>query len=777
MSAREGNAPQASSPSSASTTALSGVPVTMDASLSLLVANRRRVSALASLGVSTVRDALTYYPFRVTDPLPVRMLSQAVPGEPMAAMAVVVDSRVQPMSGRHGWRLEVRVADAGLDGGRGGPEATLVFFSGKRPYIAWMSGRLPVGATVVVSGTAGEFSGALQFVHPDVVPVPDLAGAQTALARTSRPRPVYHASSRISGEHIHDVIQALLAALPSGAVPDVIPEDVRQTRGLPHRVDAFHAIHDPDSVEGFRAGIAALRYEEALVSQTAVLRERMRSRGEGCFVCADRTMAERFVRALPFTLTDGQRQVVADIADDMAGDHPMHRLLQGEVGSGKTVVALAGMLQAVGSGHQAVLVAPTQVLARQHADTLTSMIADAGLDVPVLLLTGGMRLAVRRRLLARVASGEPVIVVATHAVFSRSFQAPELALAVIDEQHRFGVEQRGSLGAGAAGVAGPDGRVRRPHLLVMTATPIPRTAAMTWFGDLDVSELTELPGGRRPIRTVVVGEEDSRTMAAMFAHLRRRIDAGERAFVVCPRIEEDDDASGASDEGFDEVDVTDVSDGEATEDQAGTAERPALHAVSEMARRLAGLPQFQGIRIATLTGRDSDEDKHRVMEGFVSGDTPLLVATTVIEVGIDVPTASCIVIFDADRYGLSQLHQLRGRVGRGGTASWAFLVSRANQGDLADRRLAVVAGTLDGAEIARADLELRGAGDVLGDAQSGMHSRLRLLRVVTDATLIGEARVDAERVLDADPELARNVQLAGAVLDLTRSDEKAILGG
>ncbi|WP_314685827.1 ATP-dependent DNA helicase RecG [uncultured Bifidobacterium sp.] len=749
----------------------------MDALLSSLVANRRRVSALSSLGVSTVRDALTYYPFRVADPLPVRTLSQAVPGESMAAVVAVVDSRIQSMAGRHGWRLEVRVEDAGTDGRPGGAQATLVFFSGKRPYIAWMSGRLAVGAEVVVSGIAGEFSGALQFVHPDVVPVAGPSDAPAALARAGRPRPVYHASSRISGEHVHDVILALIDAVTPDAVPDVIPEDVREKRGLPHRLDALRAVHDPDSVEKFRSGIAALRYEEALVSQTAVLRERMRSRGEGCFVCADRTMAERFVGALPFTLTDGQRRVIADIAEDMAGDHPMHRLLQGEVGSGKTVVALTGMLQAVGSGQQAVLVAPTQVLARQHADTLTSMIADAGLEVPVLLLTGGMRLAVRRRLLARVASGEPVIVVATHAVFSRTFQAPGLALAVIDEQHRFGVEQRGSLGAGAAGVPGPDGRIRRPHLLVMTATPIPRTAAMTWFGDLDVSELTELPGGRRPIRTVVVGEEDSRTMAAMFAHLRRRIDAGERAFVVCPRIEEDDDASGAADEGFDEVDVADVPDGETAEGQAGTPERPALHAVSEMARRLAGLPQFQGIRIATLTGRDSDEDKRRVMEGFVSGDTPLLVATTVIEVGIDVPTASCIVIFDADRYGLSQLHQLRGRVGRGGTASWAFLVSRAERGDLADRRLAVVAGTLDGAEIARADLELRGAGDVLGDAQSGMHSRLKLLRVVTDADLIGEARADAERVLDADPELVGNVQLAGAVLDLTRSDEKAILGG
>lgn len=778
MTGRQGEEGRPSSSAQAPTMAFSDAPVTLGASLSSLISNRRRVSALKSLGMSTVADALTYYPFRVTDPVPVGRISDAVPGRSLAAFVMVVDSRVQSMAGRHGWRLEVRVADADANGRSGLREATLVFFSGKRPYIAWMSGRLPVGATVVVSGMAGEFSGVLQFVHPDIVPVPDFADAAASLARAGRPRPVYHASSRISGEHIHDVILALLAALTPDAVPDVIPEDVRTARGLPHRLDALRAIHDPDSVEEFRSGIAALRYEEALVSQTAVLRERMRSRGEGCFVCEDRTMAERFVKALPFALTDGQRRVIGDIAGDMADDHPMHRLLQGEVGSGKTVVALAGMLQAVGSGHQAVLVAPTQVLARQHADTLTSMIADAGLEVPVLLLTGGMRLAVRRRLLARVASGEPLIVVATHAVFSRTFQAPGLALAVIDEQHRFGVEQRGSLGAGAAGAPSPDGRVRRPHLLVMTATPIPRTAAMTWFGDLDVSELAELPGGRRPIRTVVVDEEDSRTMAAMFAHLRRRIDAGERAFVVCPRIEEDDDASGAADEGFDEVDVSGASsDGQMADGEAGEVERPPLHAVSEMARRLAGLPQFQGVRIATLTGRDSDEDKRRVMEGFVSGDTPLLVSTTVIEVGIDVPAASCIVIFDADRYGLSQLHQLRGRVGRGGTRSWAFLVSRAEQGDLADRRLAVVAGTLDGAEIARADLELRGAGDVLGDAQSGMHSRLKLLRVVTDADLIGEAREDAEQVLAADPELTGNVQLAGAVLDLTRSDEKAILGG
>ena len=628
-----------------------------------------------------------------------------------------------------------------------------------------------------------------------------------------------------------------------------------------HRAEAFLAIHDPASTARFKEAIEILRYEEAFVSQTSLLKARQHAHKSSAHPCplnealetarasvgeaaaepsaqpgaSERGAAtnlpdlpnlrDRFIASLPFTLTAGQSQVVDDIAADLERDWPMQRLLQGEVGSGKTVVALAAMLQAVGAGYQAVLVAPTQVLAEQHYETISKMVSglalaqpgaketDAAADVegamgvssastvssskvpaeiPVTLLTGGMKLAARRKALAAAASGEPGIIVATHAAFSKTFQAPHLALVVIDEQHRFGVEQRESLNAKT-----DDGTT--PHLLVMTATPIPRTAAMTWFGDLDISWLTELPGGRKPIRTVVVNEADAATMGRMFAHIRARVDAGERAYIVCPRIDADDEeneggsgvssaagsargraaASGSSARTAAggratraAADAIGIDDPYETFDENGeTVARPPLHAVAEIADRLQKLPQFQGIRFATLTGRDKDDVKTQVMADFAGGETPILVSTTVIEVGVDVKQASCIVIFDADRYGLSQLHQLRGRVGRGGTNSWAFLISRAEPGSPAEQRLEVIHHSLDGAEIAQADLEFRGAGDVLGDAQSGGKSSLKLLRVVKDVDMIADARTRAEQLLAADPELAGEVQLAGAVLDFTRGNE------
>nr|WP_232783139.1 ATP-dependent DNA helicase RecG [Bifidobacterium breve] len=663
-----------------------------------------------------------------------------------------------------------------------------------------------------------------------------------ALTRVCRPRPIYHASSRISSEHIHETILGLLwmmgartssvpesqsmpaelvapsidniavqdgeeseskAATLAQSIPDILPKSIRAAKGLLHRAEAFLAIHDPDSTVRFKEAIETLRYEEAFVSQASLLKARQhahKSSAHPCLLNGDNetgaastmdvtNLRDRFIASLPFELTAGQHQVVEDIAADLARDWPMQRLLQGEVGSGKTVVALAAMLQVVGAGYQAVFVAPTQVLAEQHFETIGKMVAD--LNVPVTLLTGGMKLAARRKALAAAASGEPGIIVATHAAFSKTFQAPHLALVVIDEQHRFGVKQRESLNAKT-----DDGTT--PHLLVMTATPIPRTAAMTWFGDLDISWLTELPGGRKPIRTVVVNEADAGTMGRMFAHIRARVDAGERAYIVCPRIDTDDEDDGGvsaadsarrsrglsagssgrssraassrtSRASADDIGIDDPY--ETFDDNGETVVRPPLHSVAEIADRLQKLPQFAGIRFVTLTGRDKDDVKTQVMADFASGETPILVSTTVIEVGVDVKQASCIVIFDADRYGLSQLHQLRGRVGRGGTNSWAFLISRAEPGSPAEQRLDVIHNSLDGAEIAQADLEFRGAGDVLGDAQSGGKSSLKLLRVVKDADMIADARTRAEQLLEADPELAGEVQLAGAVLDFTRGNE------
>ena len=869
--------------------------ITMDTTLASLVTNKRRVSALKSLGIVTVGDALTYYPFRVTEPVPLRAIREAAPGQQMAFAAVIRDMRVVPMNARRGYRLEATVDDADFARSRRVPGSTarLTFFSYRKSYVDWVSMRLRAGTSVVVSGMPGEYMGQLQFTHPEILtvaPVPAGAGAglegyargaasgngafagsadpyasaqsayppaatapsgaalkydadtvQEALTRVCRPRPVYHASSRISSEHIHETILGLLwmmgartSSTPDGklagagsadivapttdtiavqngeensgttaesgaealsqSIPDVLPESVRKAKNLMHRAEAFLAIHDPASTARFKEAIETLRYEEAFVSQTSLLKARShahKSAAHSCPLVTD-SLRDQFIASLPFSLTAGQQQVIHDIAADLAHDWPMQRLLQGEVGSGKTVVALAAMLQAVDAGYQAVLVAPTQVLAEQHAETIGRMVEQLKPAIPVTLLTGGMKLAARRKALAAAASGEPGIIVATHAAFSKTFQAPHLALVVIDEQHRFGVEQRESLNAKT-----DDGTT--PHLLVMTATPIPRTAAMTWFGDLDISWLTELPGGRKPIRTVVVNEADAATMGRMFAHIRARVDAGERAYIVCPRIDADDEgneggsgvsaaagsargraaASGSSARTAAggratraAADAIGIDDPYETFDENGeTVARPPLHAVAEIADRLQKLPQFQGIRFATLTGRDKDDVKTQVMADFAGGETPILVSTTVIEVGVDVKRASCIVIFDADRYGLSQLHQLRGRVGRGGTNSWAFLISRAEPGSPAEQRLEVIHHSLDGAEIAQADLEFRGAGDVLGDAQSGGKSSLKLLRVVKDADMIADARTRAEQLLAADPELAGEVQLAGAVLDFTRGNE------
>lgn len=887
---------------------------TLETPISSIESNRRRVGALKSLGVVSVGDALTYYPFRVTDPVPARSLHEAKIGEKMAFAAHVLETRVFPMA-RRGFRLIATVTDDDFAARRNTPKslASLVFFSYRKSYVDWVQRKLHAGALLVVAGEPSVYDNRLQFTHPDLLTIkpvqsqsengewndgfgdpanPPLGNlkydAQTideALKRVCRPRPVYHATSRISSEHIHESVLKYMDALRGAeylatqnagnfldnptqegdfdipqidreiqikalgnAIPDIIPEDFREEYGLMHRAEAFMAIHDPVDRKNFDNALQTLRYEEALICQTALVASRDASRKTKATACSSTRLKDDFIASLPFTLTNGQQQVIADISADIAHDYPMQRLLQGEVGSGKTVVAVAAMMQAVGSGGQAVLVAPTQVLAEQHYASISTMVSKLGKsdanssdnqknlddanarrsnkrsaqspkdgefgtktihnnavdkgaqladlldlaasddvetgfsgkgndifgikdgEIPVFLLTGSMRLAERRRVLAAAASGMPCIVVATHAAFSKSFQAPNLTLAVIDEQHRFGVEQRESLNSRGS---------TAPHLLVMTATPIPRTAAMTWFGDLDISALTELPGGRKPIRTFVVPEDNASLMGEMFALIRKRIDAGERAYVVCPRIDADaEDADGAL--------AASAASGSKTagssvpafdnaydlgEDDDRRAQRPPLHSVAEITERLQSLPQFKGIRFATLTGRDDDATKTQVMADFESGITPILVATTVIEVGVDVAKASCIVIFDADRYGLSQLHQLRGRVGRGGTDSGAFLISRATADSDAARRLDVIQGTLDGAEIAQADLEFRGAGDVLGDAQSGGKSGLKLLRVVKDVKIIEHARVEATRLVAQDPDLLEHVQLAGAVLDFTRGNE------
>lgn len=809
------------------------------AALSSIISNKRRVSALKSLGIITIEDALTYYPFRVTNPLKIARLRDVQIGEEIAFYAQIQSINLVPMNARRGFRLEVNVLQDQQSA------AQLIYFSKNRAYANWLSSRMRVGENVVIGGVSSAFNGRLQFAHPQILIVDssqnrdsfnksaDTVGSvEEGLARLCAPQPVYHANSRISSEHIHETVLSVISALSasnqpalaqsaqsaqsssaqselsasnqpaqpaqpaqptlSAQIPNILPESVLKKRNLLPRAEAICAIHNPQSTDEFYKALATLRYEEAFVSQVAVLQSRENSKNNQAKSCNNSRLRCKFTESLPFSLTSGQQEVIDEIIGDMHERRPMRRLLQGEVGSGKTVVAVSAMLEAVGSGYQAVLVAPTQVLASQHAENLRQMIKRANLNVPVILVTGGMKLAERRRALANVASGEPALIVATHAAFSATFKPTNLALVIIDEQHRFGVAQRDVLmrkmsedsraEVSRAEVSHSEGSRAEvssitPHLLVMTATPIPRSAAMTWFGDLDASYLTELPGGRKPIRTFVVQEADAGTMARMFAHIRSRIDAGERAYVVCAHIE-DDDLESDDDLAQGNYDLSrsnsDLSRA-ASDDSANLTPARKLHTVTGILRRLSALPQFKGIKFAQLTGRDDDATKRETMERFACGDVQVLVATTVIEVGVDVPQASCIVIFDADRFGLAQLHQLRGRVGRGGTNSWAFLVAQTDGDTVAQERLQVVENSLDGAVIAQKDLELRNVGDVLGDSQSGGSSSLKLLRVVQDAKIIAQARDDAAEILRDDVHLTTFTNLAGAVLDFTRGGRAQIV--
>lgn len=775
------------------------------AALSSIISNKRRVSALKSLGIITIEDALTYYPFRVTNPLKIARLRDVQIGEEIAFYAQIQSINLVPMNARRGFRLEVNVLQDQQS------VAQLIYFSKNRAYANWLSAKFRVGENVVIGGVSSAFNGRLQFAHPQILIVDssqnrdtfnksaDTVGSvEEGLARLCAPQPVYHANSRISSEHIHETVLSALSALSQSAqsaqpeqsslsvsalsaqIPNILPESVLKKCNLLPRAEAICAIHNPQSTDEFYKAIATLRYEEAFVSQVAVLQSRENSKNNQAKSCNNSRLRCKFTESLPFSLTSGQQEVIDEIIGDMHERRPMRRLLQGEVGSGKTVVAVSAMLEAVGSGYQAVLVAPTQVLASQHAENLRQMIKRANLNVPVILVTGGMKLAERRRALASVASGEPALIVATHAAFSATFKPTNLALVIIDEQHRFGVAQRDVLmrkisedshtEVSHTEVSHTEVSSITPHLLVMTATPIPRSAAMTWFGDLDASYLTELPGGRKPIRTFVVQEADASTMARMFAHIRSRIDAGERAYMVCAHIEDDDLES--------DDDLTqgnyDLSRSN-SDDSANLTPARKLHTVTGILKRLSALPQFKGIKFAQLTGRDDDAIKRETMERFARGDVQVLVATTVIEVGVDVPQASCIVIFDADRFGLAQLHQLRGRVGRGGTNSWAFLVAQTDGDTVAQERLQVVENSLDGAVIAQKDLELRNVGDVLGDSQSGGSSSLKLLRVVQDAKIIAQARDDAAEILRDDVHLTNLTNLAGAVLDFTRGGRAQIV--
>jgi ATP-dependent DNA helicase RecG len=717
----------------------------------------RAAKPLAGLGLHTVGELLRHYPRRYASPGTFTDLGSLVPGEHVTVMAEVRQATVRHMRTRGGALLEALVSD-------GTRELSLTFFGGRPGALRVHETRLKPGRVGLFTGTVGEYRGRLQLTHPDYQLIgSDVDDEEAALVEASRPIPVYPASAQMPTWRIQRAVRAVLDPLQPDDLPDPLPAELRTRLRLPGLLEALRLVHEPFAEDDAHRGRRRLRFEEAFVLQAALARRRAEAAARPGVArpATAGAILDAFDAQLPFTLTAGQREVGAEIAADLEGSVPMQRLLQGEVGSGKTVVALRAMLQVVDAGGQAALLAPTEVLAAQHLRTLRTllgplaeegMLGGADRATRVALLTGSQSAPARRQALLDAASGAAGIVVGTHALLGERVQFADLGLVVVDEQHRFGVEQRDALRSRGDAV---------PHLLVMTATPIPRTVAMTVFGDLEVSTLAELPTGRAGVTTHVVPADNAPWVERTWRRVREEVDAGRRAYVVCPRISADEEPAAGPGPGDDDVDLLAFD-----ADGPGGGPEPArvpLRAVDEVAAELATHPALAGVEVGVLHGRLPQQAKDDAMAAFAAGRTPVLVCTTVVEVGVDVPEASTMVVLDAERFGLSQLHQLRGRVGRGGEPGLCLLVARAEPGTDAATRLETLAATTDGFRLATVDLELRREGDVLGASQSGRASSLRLLRVVRDADVIEQARDEARGVVATDPSLLTHPALAQAI--------------
>ncbi len=710
------------------------------------------------LGVRTVGDLLRHYPRRYDSWATLTPLDALPVGEEATILAEVRSVAVRPMKTRRGRMVTAVVTD-------GEHDLDLTFFSDRGPQA-----KLAAGRRALFSGTVGTYQGRRQLSHPKILYTDDgKTDEGSAIARLDRPFPIYPATAQLDSAKISRCVVTQLGAL--GTLPDPVPADLRARYGLIGLTEAFGKIHVPQDVEDHRAARRRLRFEEAFVLQVALARRRSADGAQPATPRVPRPggLLAAFDERLPFTLTGGQRDVGDQIATDLARSTPMHRLLQGEVGSGKTVVALRAMLAVVDAGGQAALLAPTEVLAAQHHRGIIAMLGDLAAGgmlggdergTRVVLLTGSQPTAARKRALLDAVSGDAGIVVGTHALLQEHVEFHDLGLVVVDEQHRFGVEQRDALRA-----KGRDA----PHLLVMTATPIPRTVAMTVFGDLETSTLAELPAGRSPIAThVVPAAEKPGWYDRTWTRLREEIAAGHQGYVVCPRIGDDAEAAGAEGPG--------AADGApfGADDAEGTPRRP-LRAVVEVIEELRATPALAGLRIEPLHGRLPADERDATMQAFARGEVDVLVATTVIEVGVDVANATAMVVLDADRFGVSQLHQLRGRVGRGSAPGLCLLVTDVLGPTPGRDRLEAVARTLDGFELARVDLEQRREGDVLGSAQHGGRSTLRLLRVLRDEKVIETARNEATALVAADPDLAAHPALAAELAAWLDEEQEAFL--
>jgi len=691
-----------------------------------------------TFGIKSIGDLMRHYPRRYMVRGELSDISELHEGDETTILAQVYSASTRPMRGRKGSMLEVVVTD-------GTDKLSLTFFNQ-----AWREKDLKVGRQGLFAGKVGVFNNKKQLAHPDYEMIPDGSDVESAVEGfAGKYLPVYPASAKMPSWKISQCAQLAIGSLEE--VKDFLPSSIREKHKYPTLHQALVQLHQPADLDHADLARERLTFDEAFLLQSLLVMRRIelkklnstsRKRISG-------GLLDAFDATLPFQLTAGQVAVCKEIESDLAQSHPMHRLLQGEVGSGKTIVALRAMLAVVDSGGQAALLAPTEVLAAQHLRTIQKLLGELGQGgmlggsekaTQVTLITGSQSAAARKEALALAANGNAGIVIGTHALLGEKVEFKDLGLIVVDEQHRFGVEQRDALKEKA---------VLPPHLLVMTATPIPRTVAMTVFGDLDVSTLRELPLGRQPIATHVVPvKEKPSFLERAWQRINEEVAQGHQAYVVAPRISADSDANADIDFLFGE-------------------ESAEISSVEELAPTLHAGP-LKGLRIAILHGRLAADEKDATMQAFTKGDIDVLVSTTVIEVGVDVPNATIMVIMDADRFGVSQLHQLRGRVGRGTSPGLCLLVTQCEEATPARERLNAVAGTVDGFELSRIDLEQRREGDVLGASQSGTQSHLRLLRVLRDEGLIEQARDDAESLIATDNDLSDYPLLKAELAQLQR---------
>lgn len=712
----------------------------LDTKLVNVLGDRTAKALETGIGARTVIDLLRHYPRRYEVRGELTDISALKADDDVTILAEIFSVNVRPLHGRKGTILEVVVTD-------GSAKLSLTFFNQ-----AWRERDLRVGRQGLFAGKVGIFNGKRQLAHPDYELITDGADVDSAVDQfAGKFLPVYPATGKLPSWKLAQCIAIAVDALDD--IPDFLPERFRLEHNYPTLREALTWLHNPNDLSQAEIARQRLTFDEAFLLQLLLAQRKDQLRKLNATARPARLggMLEAFDLSLPFQLTQGQRVVGAEIEGDLSQPHPMHRLLQGEVGSGKTVLAIRAMLAVVDSGGQAALLAPTEVLAQQHLRTLKTLLgplADGGMlggsdhATQITLITGSQNAASRRESNALAASGQAGIVIGTHALLSESVSFKDLGLVVVDEQHRFGVEQRDALKAKAQ---------FPPHLLVMTATPIPRTVAMTIFGDLDVSTLRELPMGRQPITThVIASVEKPAHLIRAWERIREEVASGHQAYVVAPRIS----ATSPTDADMEFL------FGNSSQD---------LTAVEELAPMLHAGP-LSGLTVAILHGQLSSDEKEKTMSAFASGEIDVLVSTTVIEVGVDVPNATMMVIMDADRFGVSQLHQLRGRVGRGDAAGLCLLVTTAEPESSARMRLDAVSATVDGFELSRIDLEQRREGDVLGVSQSGTRSHLRLLRVLRDETLIDLARKDAQDLIQSDPQLSHYPELVQELKNISADE-------